>query len=73
MTTFDVHTKDTASPAAAELLAGAEKAFGFIPNLLGTFAESPVALEAYMSLGQIFDKSSFSATERQTILLTISR
>ena len=73
MTTFDVHTKDTAAPASAELLAGAEKAFGFIPNLLGTFAESPSTLKGYMALGQIFDESSFTATEQQTVLLTVSR
>lgn len=73
MTTFDVHTKETASADAAQLLAAAEKAYGFVPNLLGTFAESPATLKGYMTLGKIFDESSFSPTERQTVLLTISR
>ncbi len=73
MSNFTVHTADTAPENSRELLAGAQQAFGFIPNLIGTFAESPAALEAYLALGQIFDKSSFSATERQTVILAVSR
>ena len=65
MSNFDVHTKETAQTRSADLLASAEKAFGFIPNLLGVFAESPAALKAYLTIGQLFDESSFSATERQ--------
>lgn len=73
MSHYQIHTKETASPASAEILANAEKAYGFIPNLLGTMAESPVMLKAYLALGKIFDESSFSPTERQVIILTASR
>lgn len=73
MSQFDVHTKETASTESAELLATAEKAFGFVPNLLGVMAESPAMVKAYMTMGQLFDESSFSATERQVVILTISR
>ena len=73
MTEFDVHTKDTVQGAAAEMLGSIEKAYGFVPNLYGIFAESPAVLKAYMSLGKIFDESSFSATERQVIILAVSR
>lgn len=68
-----VHDKTSAPQASAEALAGAEKAFGFIPNLLGVFAESPAALKAYLTLGELFGSTSFSDTERQVILLAISR
>ncbi len=64
MSQFDVHTKETASTESAKLLASAEKAYGFIPNLLGVMAESPATVKAYMTIGQLFDESSFSATER---------
>ena len=73
MRQFDVHTRDTVSLKAAESLRNAEKAFGFIPNLLGILAESPTAIKAYLTLGQIFDESSFSPTERQVVILAVSR
>ena len=73
MRKFDVHTKDTASAKSVESLLNAEEAFGFIPNLIGILAESPAALNGYLTLGQIFDESSFSPTERQLVILTVSR
>ena len=73
MSNFNIHTKETAQTESAELLGNAEKAFGFIPNLLGVFAESPAALKAYLTIGQIFDESSFSPTERQLVILAASR
>ena len=73
MNNFIVHNQETASAQSAELLGNVEKAFGFIPNLSAVMAESPVTLNAYMTLGKLFDQSSFSATERQTIILAVSR
>jgi alkylhydroperoxidase family enzyme len=73
MSNYQVHTKETASPPAADILANAEKSFGFIPNLLGVMAESPVMLKAYLALGKIFDETSFTPTERQVVILTASR
>ena len=73
MSHYQVHTKETASPQSADMLANAEKAFGFIPNLLGVMAESPAMLKAYLALGKIFDESSFTPTERQLVILTASR
>ncbi len=73
MTKFDVHTKETARTESAELLASAEKAYGFIPNLLGVMAESPATLGACLAIGQLFEKSSFSPTEQQIVILTTSR
>lgn len=73
MKNFDIHTVETAEASAAEMLGDINRAYGFIPNLYGVFAESPATLRAYMSLGKIFDESSFSATERQLIILAASR
>lgn len=73
MKNFDIHTVETAESPAAEMLGDIEKAYGFIPNLYGMFAESPAALRAYMTMSKIFDESSFSATERQLIILVASR
>ena len=73
MTSFQVHTIDSAPEASKPLLEKAKKALGFVPNLYGVMAESPAMLEAYVTVGQILDRSSFTATERQVILLTVSR
>lgn len=73
MSQFNVHSKETAPAESAELLAAAEKVYGFIPNLLGVMAESPATIKAYMTIGKIFDESSFSATERQVVILAASR
>lgn len=70
--TFPVHTITTASPEARETLTGAQKAFGFVPNLLGTMAEAPALLKGYLALSRLFDESSLSPTERQLVLLTVS-
>jgi uncharacterized peroxidase-related enzyme len=73
MTQFKIHSNDSAPAGSVELLAGAQKAYGFIPNLLGILAESPSALNAYMTASRIFDQSSFSAAERQIVILAASR
>jgi len=73
MTQFEVLTKETAPTESAELLAVAEKSYGFIPNLLGVMAESAATLGAYLSIGQCFENSSFSLTERQVVFMTTNR
>ncbi len=71
MTDFKVHTIESAPEASKPTLEKAQKTLGFVPNLYGVFAESPAMLEAYATLGGIFDRStSFTATERQVVLLT---
>lgn len=72
MTTCKIHNENTASAPAADLLKKARGKYGFVPNLLGTMAESPALLKAYMTLAGIFDETSFSATEKQIVLLATS-
>ncbi len=73
MTEFIAHTFDTAPAASKPLIKKAEQKMGFIPNLLVVMAESPAVLESYLTLGTLYDKTNFSVTERQLILLSISR
>jgi AhpD family alkylhydroperoxidase len=49
-----------------------QKKFGFISNLMATFANSPSVLNGYLALETAWESSSLSATERQIILLTAS-
>jgi len=70
--TFKTYDENTAAPQAADLLKKARDKYGFVPNLLGTMAEAPPLLKAYMTMAGIFDETSFSDTEKQVILLAVS-
>ncbi len=71
MTEFTVHSIDSAPEGSKATLTQAQKAMGFVPNLYGVMAESPAMLQAYAALGGIFEsKSSFTATQRQVVLIT---
>ena len=69
---LEVLNKDNAPQEARGLLEKAEQNYGFVPNILGVMANSPALLEAYMSLSRIFENTSFSAAEKQTVLLAVS-
>ncbi len=72
MTTFPVHSSETAPEASKPVLAAAQKKFGFVPNLFRVMAEAPAAGEAYMTVMDIFESSSLSDAEKQTVLLSVS-
>lgn len=69
---YPIHDVDSAPEGAKATLTGTKKGLGFVPNILGTMAEAPALLNAYTTLAGIFDKTSFSPTERQVVLLSVS-
>jgi AhpD family alkylhydroperoxidase len=69
---FVVHTPETVPPQTCEVLKGVERAFGFIPNLLGVLAEAPIALQAYIDLTELLGKASLNAVEQQVMMLAVS-
>ncbi len=70
---FEIHTLQTAPEASKATLADVEKAYKFIPNLMGTLAESPLAVSAYFQLsGLIQNKSSLTPLEQQVVMLAVS-
>jgi len=73
MSEFTNHSFNSAPAESKPLLKQTEQKLGFTPNLIAVMAESPATLESYLSLSSLFDKTAFNATERQLILLTISR
>lgn len=73
MSNFPLHSIESAPEASKGFLTAAQKAYSFVPNLLAGMAEAPALLEGYMTLAGIFDKTSFSETERQIILMTNNR
>src|SRR5262249_56522578 len=72
MTTSTAHSPEPAPAASRPLLEGIERAFGFVPNLFGVFAESPAALGGALAIFQAFSKSSLSAAEQQLVMLAVS-
>jgi uncharacterized peroxidase-related enzyme len=72
MTAFNIYDETNAPEASRPFLAKSKAAFGAVPNLLGELAESPAALEGYMTLSEIFIKSSLAPAEKHLVLLTAS-
>ena len=73
MTSFSIHTPESAPAASRPILEGAQKSLGFVPNLFGVMASSPALLEAYTSLSALQDaQTAFSETERQVLFLSVS-
>jgi uncharacterized peroxidase-related enzyme len=72
MTGFPIHDIASAPKESAPILGQVSQKLGFVPNLFGVMAEAPALLEAYVALSALFDKSSFTPTERQVILLAVS-
>jgi uncharacterized peroxidase-related enzyme len=61
------------APAASKpIMEGVQKSFGFIPNLMATFAHSPEMLKGYLALDAEWDKTSFTPRERNFALLAAS-
>jgi uncharacterized peroxidase-related enzyme len=59
------------APAEAKAsLVAAEKANGFLPNLLRVLANAPVALETYLTVSGINARSSLTLAERETVQIT---
>lgn len=72
MNKYTIHTIETAPEASKPLLEGAQKKLGFIPNLYGALAESPIALETYLTLSGLEEKTSFSPAEIEVVNLSVS-
>ena len=69
---FQPLTIATAPEASKPVLENIQKSFGFIPNLMATFANSPAVLKGYLAIDDVFEKGTFTAVERQVILLAAS-
>lgn len=69
---FQPQTIASAPEGSRPILEKIQKGYGFIPNLLATFANNPTVLEGYFGLDVVFEKGSFSRGERQIIFLAAS-
>ncbi|MEM6569972.1 MAG: carboxymuconolactone decarboxylase family protein [Planctomycetota bacterium] len=60
-----------APEASRPLLDAVAKKMGMVPNLLGTLANGPAALQSYLSLSDALGGGLFSAKERELVALAI--
>ncbi|MCO5132435.1 MAG: carboxymuconolactone decarboxylase family protein [Xanthobacteraceae bacterium] len=70
MARLPILNTETAPEAARDGVAKAEKANGFIPNLIGLLANAPVALETYQTVSGINARSDLSLAEREAVQIT---
>ena len=72
--TFPIHTLDTAPEGARSGLERAMARYGFLPNLVGVFAQAPATLTALLDATDTFDgpAMTLSPAECQVVLLAVS-
>ncbi|WP_417469493.1 carboxymuconolactone decarboxylase family protein [Maricaulis sp.] len=72
MTDFTLHTVETAPEGSRPSLEESQAAFGFVPGLHATMAESPQLLAGYKALHEAFTNTSFNADELTVVWQTIN-
>lgn len=70
MSRLTIHSVESAPEAARERVEAAQKANGFLPNLIGVLANAPGALETYQVVGAINGRTSLSPEEREVVQIT---
>jgi hypothetical protein len=70
MTTFPVHTMESAPERSKPALQQLQSAFGMIPNLIGAMATSPVLIDSLIGLFGKVHGGSFTEAQVQIVLLT---
>jgi uncharacterized peroxidase-related enzyme len=73
MSMLPVLTLANAPDAIRPTLEAVKGRYGFVPNLIGVLANAPAALEAYLTLAGLLDKSSLTPAEQQVVAIAISR
>ena len=70
MTTYPIHTLESAPERSKPVLQELLKTFGLIPNLAGAMAGSPVLIDAFLGVFRKVHAGSFSEAQIQALLLT---
>jgi len=67
---YPIYTIESAPENSRQALEFLKKNFGIVPNLAATMAESPTLLKGFVGAFGNFHGGSFSAAERQVLLLS---
>ncbi|GAA2205501.1 carboxymuconolactone decarboxylase family protein [Nonomuraea monospora] len=72
MTVFTVHSVESAPEASRQPLGELRQRVGFVPNLAGNIAGSPVAIDAFNQLQRALRQSTLTAAEREVVGIAVS-
>lgn len=70
MSSYPVHTIESAPAQSKPVLQKLQQAFGLIPNIAATMAASPVLINGFIGLFERVHASSLTDAQIQTLLLT---
>ncbi|AQH02730.1 alkylhydroperoxidase [Burkholderia sp. KK1] len=70
MSRLPLNTIETAPEASRPFLQKALAANGFLPNLVASLANAPVALETYLTVAEINARSGLTLAEREVVQIT---
>ncbi|MGB7193322.1 MAG: carboxymuconolactone decarboxylase family protein [Collimonas pratensis] len=70
MSSYPVHTIDSAPAQSKPVLQQLQQAFGLIPNIAATMAASPVLINGFIGLFEHVHASSLTEPQIQALLLT---
>lgn len=70
MSSYQIHTIDSAPERARPALRALQTTFGFLPNIAGAMAGSPTLLEAFAGVFRAVHTGSFTEAQIQAVLLT---
>ncbi|HXU31571.1 MAG TPA: carboxymuconolactone decarboxylase family protein [Thermoanaerobaculia bacterium] len=70
MSSYAIHTLESAPDGSKPLLAGLRKNLGLIPNLAAAMAESPTLLKGFLALREIYRQGTLSEAEIEVLSLT---
>jgi len=73
MSTFDLHTPDSAPEGSHDVMDAYTARFGFVPNLINIMAESPAATKGYAQTYNLLAETEFTPAQQQLLFLTVSR
>ncbi len=73
MTPYTVHTEESAPEGSKPVINQVKLTLGFLPNLMATLSESPASVAAYATMMGIYEKSEFTPTEKEVVLMTNNR
>lgn len=73
MSRLTLHTLDSAPAGSRPFVEKAIANNGFLPNLIAVLANSPQALETYLTVAGINAKTSLTLAEREVVQITAAR
>ncbi|HKR44496.1 MAG TPA: carboxymuconolactone decarboxylase family protein, partial [Paraburkholderia sp.] len=70
MSRLPLQTIESAPEASRPFLQKSQAMNGFLPNLVAALANAPVALETYLTIGEINSRSGLTLAEREVVQIT---